>query len=456
VTSRRIHVQPPLDERFAAIRDELEIVEPFPADALAEAEAAARAPRLPDVDATEIEFFTIDPPGSRDLDQAMQLERRGKGYRVRYAIADLAAFVTPGGALDAAVWARGVTYYAPDKAVPLHPPVLAAGAASLLEGEVRPAIVWTLDLDADGALEDTHVARARVRSRARLDYAGVQERIDREDPFRLLAEIGALRQQRERDRGGVNLPLPEQEVVPAAGGGWSLEFRAPLPVEGFNAQISLLTGMAAAQLMLAHRAGILRTVPDADPKALARLERSAGAFGIPWVEPYPEFIRSLDPATPVGAALLHDATAVMRGAGYAAFDGDPPAERRHAALAMEYAHVTAPLRRLADRYALECCLEEPAPGWVRERLAELPEAMKAADRRAGALERAAVDLVEAALLEHRVGEEFPATVIDDGLVQLLDPAVRAKCDGKPKVGTDVRARLVEANPDTRTVRFVVP
>ena len=452
MTARRIRVQPELCAGFAAVRRELEIPGEFPPEALAEAERAAREPRLPDADATELEFFTIDPPGSRDLDQAMHLERRDGGFRVRYAIADLAAFVTPGGALDRAVWERGVTYYSPDGAVPLHPPVLAAGAASLLPGEPRPAIVWTLDLAADGELLETGVARAVVRSRAQLDYAGVQARIEQEEPLRQLAEIGRLRQEREQARGGVNLPLPDQEVVEAPDG-WTVEYRAPLPVEGYNAQISLLTGMTAAQLMLGAGAGILRTVPEADEKALVRLRRSATAFGVDWPQgmPYPAFIRSLDPASATGAALLHDATAVMRGAAYVAFDGEPPEQRRHAALAMEYAHVTAPLRRRAARYALECCLG--APQWARERLAELPDAMRAADRRSNALERATVDLMEAVLLEHRVGEVFPATVIDDGLVELRDPAVRAKAEGELPVGEDVRVRLTEADPTSRTVRF---
>src|SRR3712207_9186255 len=101
----------------------------------------------------------------------------------------------------------------------------------------------------------------------------------------------------------------------------------------------------------------------------------------------------------------------MRGAAYAAFDGEPPEHRRHAALAAEYAHVTAPLRRLADRYALECCLD--APQWARERLEELPKAMREADRRANAIERAAVALVEAVLLEPRARETFGAAVVDD-------------------------------------------
>jgi exoribonuclease R len=147
----------------------------------------------------------------------------------------------------------------------------------------------------------------------------------------------------------------------------------------------------------------------------------------------------------------------MRGAAYAAFDGTPPEHARHGALAMEYAHVTAPLRRLADRYALECslaaCAGEPPPEWVRTRLPDLPKAMAEADRRANALERAAIDLVEAARLAGRVGETFAATVIDDGLIQLEDPAVRARCDGDPPVGRDITARLVEADITTRTVRF---
>src|SRR6185503_18006855 len=125
-------------------------------------------------------FVTIDPPGSRDLDQALHVARRpaGGGYRVSYAIADLAAFVRPGGPLDAAAWARGVTMYAPDRSTPLHPPVLSEGAASLLPDSERPAILWTHDLDADGVLVVTDVRRARVRSRARLDYAGVQAELD--------------------------------------------------------------------------------------------------------------------------------------------------------------------------------------------------------------------------------------------------------------------------------------
>jgi exoribonuclease R len=217
--------------------------------------------------------------------------------------------------------------------------------------------------------------------------------------------------------------------------------------------------MAAAKLMLEGGVGILRTVPPASEGSLARLRRAAGALGVDWPAglSYPDFIHGLDPAQPTHAALLHEATGVLRGAGYVAFDGPPPEQPGHSAIAAPYAHVTAPLRRLADRYALEVCAALCAgtaiPDWARAGLPELPEAMQAADRRAGSLERAVVDLVEAVVLEPCVGRTYDAVVVDDGRVQIADPAVVAPCDGDPPVGERIRVRLAEADPDSRRVRF---
>src|SRR5947209_17976983 len=103
---------------FEAIRSELQLPGPYPDQALAEAEAAAKAPRMPQADATDLPLVTLDPAESMDLDQAMHLEKReGGGYRVHYAIADVAAFVTPGGAPDLETPRPGETYYMPDMRV---------------------------------------------------------------------------------------------------------------------------------------------------------------------------------------------------------------------------------------------------------------------------------------------------------------------------------------------------
>ncbi len=97
---------------------------------------------------------------------------------MHYAIADLAAFIEPGDPVDVAANQRGETLYGADSKVPLHPTVLSEDAASLLPDQLRPALLWTIHLDETGEGTDVHVERARVRSTAKLDYAGVQQAID--------------------------------------------------------------------------------------------------------------------------------------------------------------------------------------------------------------------------------------------------------------------------------------
>ncbi|MGV9314391.1 RNB domain-containing ribonuclease [Streptomyces sp. NPDC003691] len=451
-----------------ALRTHLDVPDGFPAAVLDEAGRAAAAPRPPGpapADATGLPFFTVDPPGSADLDQAVHLARRdGGGYRVHYAIADVAAFTAPGGAVDSEAHRRVQTLYFPDGPVPLHPPVLSAGAASLLPGETRPALLWRIDLDAEGRTVAAGVRRALVRSRTRLDYATAQRLIDdgtAAEPLALLKEIGPLREALERERGGISLPVPEQEIA-RHDGGYVLGFRAPLPVEGWNAQLSLLTGMAAADIMTESGTGILRTLPTAPLGAVDRLRRTARALGVDWPHhvPYAEVIRSLDPHLPRHAAFLAECTGLLRGAGYTVFTGGRiPEPSVHAAVAHAYTHCTAPLRRLVDRYTGELCLAADAgqgvPEWVLAALGALPGEMAAGARRAGAVERECVDLVEAALLRDRVGETFDGLVIDvkesdptAGTVQLSDPAVVARIsgDGELPLGEPLRVRLTRADP----------
>ncbi|WP_257002223.1 RNB domain-containing ribonuclease [Streptomyces sp. WZ.A104] len=462
-----------LGAALRALRTEPDLPGAFPPEVLAEAEAAARAPdRGAREDATDLPFLTIDPPASTDLDQAMHLERRRDGYRVHYAIADVAAFVRPGGALDAEAHRRVTTLYFPDDRLPLHPAVLSEGAASLLPGEVRPAALWRIDLDSDGRAVATDVRRALVRSRAKLDYAGVQRQIDAgtaEEPLALLRDIGRLREEQELARGGISLNVPEQEIVEHEGS-YGLAYRATLPAEAWNAQISLLTGMAAARLMADAGTGILRTLPVAPDGAVARLRRSARALRVDWPHhvPYAEVVRSLDPSKANDAAFLQECTTLLRGAGYTAFDDDDlPDPAVHAAVADLYTHCTAPLRRLVDRYASELCLAatagKEAPDWAREALPALPKEMAEGTRRANTVERASVDLVEAALLERHVGEVFDAYVVDVqdrdpsvGTVHLRDPAVVGRVEGGTAplpLGERLRVRLTRAGPGSGSVLF---
>ena len=454
---------------FAAIRAEFDVPEEFPADVQAEAEGRAARPRLPELDATDVPLVTLDPVGSRDLDQAVHLAARNGGYRVSYAIADVGAVVDPGGPLDAEARRRGQTLYSPDRRIPLHPPVLSEGAASLLPDQLRAAALWTIDLDSDGEPVRVELRRARVRSRAQLDYGSVQRQADTgtlPEALALLPTLGALLQQRAADRGAIELGTPDQEVQATRDGGWTLVFRGDLPVEGWNAEISLLTGRCAASLMLDGGVGILRTLPPARPEDVARLRLLAPALGVDWsAEARPgAVIAALDPTRPGHAAFMEEAVTLLRGAAYTAFDGAPPAQPGHGGVGAPYAHVTAPLRRLVDRFGTEVCLalaagREPAPE-LRAALPGLPPLMAASDRRTRDVERAVVDATEAWVLSGREGRTFTGVVVDAedgrGTVVLDDLAVRGRCTGEGlRPGTRVRVRLEQADVVARIVRFTL-
>ena len=451
----------------------LQVPTEFPAEVVAAADTiAASGPGAAAgerADRRDVELVTLDPASSMDLDQAFAIEANKGGFRLYYAIADVAAFVDPGGPIDLEANRRVETRYAPDRRIPLHPPQLSEAAASLLPEQDRPAVLWTLDLDTAGELLEVDVARALVRSRAKLGYDAVQREVDAgaaDERIARLRTLGELRLAAERRRGGISLPLPEQVVDVDNGDGWRLTSRLQTPVETWNAQLSLLTGMAAATLMLDAGVGLLRTLPAPEAESIEGLRRRAKALGFIWPaeQSYPEFVRSIDPNAPRAPALLRACTTLFRGAGYLAFDGEKPAEAVHAAIAAPYAHVTAPLRRLADRYAAEVCLAVKAgtevPDWVRSALPGLPERMQEGGRAVNSFSAEVLNLVEAGLLADRVGEIFTGTVVatngerTHGTLLIADPYVEAKVDGTGlPLGDPIEARLAEADPMTRQIRF---
>ena len=298
-----------------------------------------------------------------DLDQALHLERDGDGFVVHYAIADVAAFVDagrPGRPRGAPPRRDAVRRGLED---PAAPHVALRGCGSLLPDQVRPALLWTIRLDAKGDGTEVDVERARVQlARQAVVRRGAGRRSTPAPPTRCSAARGG-RHAPHRARG-----RPWRRLAADAGagdrrstttaGGWS---SASLhPVEGWNAQISLLTGIVAAAID-ARRQGR----PPADParrptrtrrRAAAAHRQGAARSTGPRTQDYPAF----DPlARPVQAEPrgdgggLHVTAARRRLRG---FDGEVPSSTSTPRSPPTYAHVTAPLRRLVDRYALEICV----------------------------------------------------------------------------------------------------
>ncbi|WP_444826159.1 RNB domain-containing ribonuclease [Arthrobacter sp. H41] len=466
-----------------ALREELAIAESFPAAVLAEAEQAIHAHVPPQESLTHLDFLTIDPPDSTDLDQALCLEHCGSGYRVWYAIADAPGFVEPGGAVDTEARHRGQTIYAPDGRVSLYPECISDDAASLLPGVERPAFVWEFALAPDASVSSATVRRARIRSRIQLTYQQVEEILDETEPsglpwlhesLGLLREVGIKRVRQEVLRGGSSLDLPRQEIF-HDGRQYVIQTEPSLPSEDWNAQISLMTGMAAGRMMIDGGIGILRTMPGPDDGALAKFRHQAKVLGTPWPDnlSYGAFLRTLDTASPRHLALMHAAASLFRGAGYTAFDGEVPDDVEQSAIAAPYAHTTAPLRRLVDRFVLviceALCAGNDVPQWARDALPALNGLMNASNQIASRMESGALEAVQAAVLSSRVGEEFEAVVLQgsprsngseprqrlSGTVQVLDPPVEAQCDGELVAGATVTVMLVQADIEQRKVRFQV-
>jgi exoribonuclease R len=461
-----------LDAGLERIRAEMKVPRSFPAAVLGEADERAGAgpvlppgARRPHLDRRDLPLVTIDPPGSRDLDQAFHAERSARGFRVWYAIADVAAFVAPGGALDRESHARGETLYMPDRRAPVLPAVLSEGAASLLPGEDRVAVLWEIDLGSDGEVRSAHLRRSQVRSRGAFSYQQVETAVDAgtaDEAILALREIGRLRAELQHEHGAVTLHRPEQEIV-REGDRYGIAYRAPLPSEAWNEQISLLAGISAARIMVDGGVGILRTLPPPQPEVLERLRRVALALGIDWPagKPYAEVVWGFDASTPRHAAFVTQASRIFRGASYVSIGDGGERAPVHSPIGSVYAHVTAPLRRVADRYANEVVLslldDAPVPEWVASELADLPATMSAADARAHSLDHAVIDLMEVLVLRPHVGDVFEATVVDgrdtSATVLLQEPAVVTSVPGRLQLGTRVALRLVDADPDRRRVVF---
>ena len=305
-------------------------------------------------DRTGLRFVTLDPASSIDLDQALAIEPPAGGDAdivLHYAIADVGWFVRPGDLLDREAFARGVTVYLPDQRTPLYPSVLSEGAASLLPGDARPAVVFRVLVGTDGRSRLDGVERALVRNHAKLAYDAVT-------PDDLPAEFPELHRRielAEVERGAPRVEFPEQEID-RADGGYALRFRPRLVSEEQNAALSLATNLAVADALHAAGTGLFRVMPEVDERRMRRLRHSARAFGLDWPTDVPldVFERSLPREDPRTSAFLLAVRRAAGGASYAAFD--PAVRPWHSAVAATYAQATAPLRRLQDRYVVEAAL----------------------------------------------------------------------------------------------------
>jgi exoribonuclease R len=201
---------------------------------------------------------------------------------------------------------------------------------------------------------------------------------------------------------------------------------------------------------------------EPDERAVRRLRHTARALGLQWGRstPLADFERGLDAGDPKQAAFMLAVRRTGQGASYQPFRPGPAPW--HSAVAATYAHATAPLRRLADRYVVRAALAiangQTVPKAVTEAFEKLPPVMARAEALGGRIERAAIDLAEAVMLSGRIGQSFAAiaTEVDErGVrIQLCDlPVVARVAAGGVEPGDRLQVRLVAADTDRGAIAF---
>ena len=410
------------------------IPDDFPDAVVAEADAAKPVGLSGRTDLRDLPLVTIDPVDARDHDDACYAhadedpENPG-GHVIWVAIADVAAYVRPGTALDREARKRGNSTYFPDRVVPMLPDRLSGDLCSLHEGVPRACIAVRMQIDANGEKISHQFVRGLMRSAASLHYGEVQEAIDgtpndRTDPFvepvikPLYAAYAALAEARKL-RQPLDLDLPERRIVLDEDGQVaSVNFRDRLDAHRLIEEFMILANVAAAETLGSKRTPQLyRVHEEPDPDKLDALRETAQASGLTLAKGQVLQTRHLnkllnDAAGSDEAELINIST--LRAMTQAYYS---PENFGHFGLALrEYAHFTSPIRRYADLIVHRALISQHKWGddGLRNEEIETLEAtgqhISDTERRSMAAERDTTDRYLAAYLSERIGNEFTGRI----------------------------------------------
>jgi ribonuclease R len=403
----------------------------FSPDALAQAAAAGPVGPKGRTDLRDIPLVTIDGADARDYDDAVWAapDEDGKGgWQIIVAIADVAAYVRPGDAIDRDAVSRGTSVYFPDRVVPMLPEEISNGWCSLLPGEDRGCLAVRMSIDAEGNLRKHVFTRGVMRSAARLTYDQVQKAKDgypddKTGPLMqtviepLYGAYRALLAAREK-RGTLDLDLPELAVVLGEDGHVAqIEPRARHDSHKLIEEFMIAANVAAAESLEAKGAPVMYRVHE--PPSMEKLEglrHSLSALGYKLIKGAVRpihFSGILARAAQEGnAKLVNDL--VLRSQSKAVYG---PENYGHFGLALaRYCHFTSPIRRYPDLLVHRALIaahrlgDGGLPEGSAEQFEDLGEKLSIAERRAESAEREARERYVTAFLSDKVGATFPGRI----------------------------------------------
>ena len=410
------------------------IPDDFPDDVMAQADAAKPVGLKGREDLRDLPLITIDPSDARDHDDACYAHadedpKNEGGHVVWVAIADVAAYVTPGSALDREARKRGNSTYFPDRVVPMLPDRLSGDLCSLHEGVPRACIAVRMVLDAAGNKIGHSFHRGLMRSPASLHYEEVQDAIDgapndRTGPLLdpvlkpIYAAYAALKAARA-ERQPLDLDLPERRIeLDRDGTVKSVNFKDRLDAHRLIEEFMVLANVAAAETLLSKKTPLLyRIHEEPSPAKLDALRETAQAAGYTLAKGQVLHTRHLnkllnDAAGTDDAELINLST--LRSMTQAYYG---PAHIGHFGLALRsYAHFTSPIRRYADLIVHRALIT--AHGWGSDGLSQhdiedieqTGAHISDTERRSMMAERDTTDRYLASYLSERVGNEFSGRI----------------------------------------------
>ena len=477
----------------------------FSDDVEAEAEAAEEPTLKGRTDLRDLPLVTIDPPDARDHDDAVYAEpdedpsNRG-GFIVWVAIADVAAYVRPGSALDREARDKGNSVYFPDRVEPMLPERLSAGLCSLRAGEVRACLAVRMSFDKSGRKTGHRFVRGLMRSAAKFSYDQAQAAIDGDPddvagPLMervlkpLWAAYACLKIGRDA-RQPLAIETMERRIIMGEDGRVaSIQPRVSLEAHRLIEEMMIQANVCAAETLEQRRSPLIYRVHDAPSmEKLQNLADFLSTIGIPWTKgepPRTERFNRLLAQTRDGphAEIVNEV--VLRTQMQAIYSPD---NIGHFGLNLaRYAHFTSPIRRYADlivHRGLIGALKLGDDG-LSERdkvlIGETAEVITMAERRAMAAERDAIDRYVAAYLSEHEGAEFDGRITGvtrfglfvrlrevgaDGLVPVSSlggeyfihddrahALVGERTGRRWRLGASVQVRLKEATPITGGLLF---
>ena len=477
----------------------------FPEQVEREAEAAKPPTLKGRKDLRDLPLITIDPADARDHDDAVYAHsddnpKNEGGFIVWVAIADVAAYVRSGSALDKTAWEKGNSVYFPDRVEPMLPEVLSAGLCSLRQGEDRACMAVRMVYDANGRKISHEFVRGLMRSAAKLSYEQAQAAIDGQSDdttgpllepilFPLWAAFRAMKKGREA-RSPLELESLERRIELSKDGEvLSIRPRAVLEAHKLIEEMMVQANVCAAETLEARKIPLLYRVHDApSQEKLFALADFLGTIGIPWTKGevvQTKRFNELLEKTRGGphAEIVNEVT--LRSQMQAIYS---PENIGHFGLNLaKYAHFTSPIRRYSDLVVHRGLIrglglgDDGLTDYEIARLTETAEHVVATERRAMAAERDATDRYVAAFLSEHEGAEFDGRITGvtrfglfvrlldtgaDGLVPLSSlgneyfihddrthSLVGERSGQRWRLGAKVQVKLLEATPVTGGLLF---